>query len=357
MTRQLPLLADSQAALETCGYCPKLCRGACPVSDAEPRESLTPWGKMTMAWLAQRGDVPADRENSRVTWACSGCHACQSWCEHSNPVFETLLKARADASAVGAAPESVKQALAKQAHRARLNRERVDQLARELALPQRSKQVLLVGCAYWLEFPDVARNLVLAVRKLIGDFTLIDECCGAVRAYAGDRLGRDVAAARMAKKLSGVERVIVHDPGCAMHLASYSVETVVALADRERAALGTLAAATTARPMRWHDPCQLGRGLGLFDEPRRVLTKLLGRAPDEFRASREQALCSGGGGLLPVTYPEISGRMAERRLAEHESSGGGTVVTACATSLRRFRRSGAEAIDLASLLFDGVDDS
>src|SRR5690242_20582094 len=96
MTMHLPLLDEQTAALETCGYCPKLCRAACPVSDAEPRDSLTPWGKMSMAWLAQRGDVEADSDLAATAWACTGCYACRERCDHRNEVAHTLGMARAD---------------------------------------------------------------------------------------------------------------------------------------------------------------------------------------------------------------------------------------------------------------------
>jgi Fe-S oxidoreductase len=139
-----------------------------------------------------------------------------------------------------------------------------------------------------------------------------------------------------------------------MQLSEYPVETVIALAHRERSALRELAGPLKVKPMRWHDPCQLGRGLGLFDEPRSVLRALLGRAPEEFRARGEEARCSGGGALLPVSHPDVSRRIAEQRVNEHESAGGGTIVTGCASSMRRFRRSGAAVVDIADLLAEGV---
>ena len=357
MSRRLPVLAAREAALQTCGYCPKLCRGACPVSEAEPSESLTPWGKMTMAWLTERGDVQPAVDNAELSWACSGCHACQGWCEHDNPVFETLLSARAEAFARGVAPEAARRVAADHGRRARLTRERVQALSKQLELPSRADQALLVGCAYWLEFPDMAHQVVRAVQKLVGAFSLVDECCGAVLVYAGDRLGQEVAAQRIQNKLAGVERLIVHDPGCAMQLAGYPVQSFVKLADHERSALAELPQRSATEPTRWHDPCQLGRGLGQFDEPRRVLKRLLGRVPDEFRARREDSVCSGGGALLPLSYPSVSDTMALRRVREHESQGGGTIVTACAASLRRFRRSGARAVDIATLIAEGVESS
>src|SRR5439155_8598254 len=65
---RLPLLDSARRALENCGYCPKLCRSTCPVSNVEAREALIPWAKMSYAWLSARGDLPADRDIARTSW-------------------------------------------------------------------------------------------------------------------------------------------------------------------------------------------------------------------------------------------------------------------------------------------------
>jgi dimethylglycine catabolism B len=64
--RRLPTLAPLKDTLEKCVFCPKLCRSACPVSNAEPRETITPWGKMSMAYFAARGDVPLEESFARA---------------------------------------------------------------------------------------------------------------------------------------------------------------------------------------------------------------------------------------------------------------------------------------------------
>src|SRR5690606_21614357 len=51
---KLPLLAAHDEALQKCVYCPKLCRTACPVSNVEATETVTPWGKMSLAYFAAR---------------------------------------------------------------------------------------------------------------------------------------------------------------------------------------------------------------------------------------------------------------------------------------------------------------
>jgi Fe-S oxidoreductase len=122
---------------------------------------------------------------------------------------------------------------------------------------------------------------------------------------------------------------------------------LVDLAARERTRLAALAEAPS---FRWHDPCQLGRGLGRYDEPRAVLARLAGHAPLEFQRARREAECSGGGGLLPATRPESAQAIAAARVGEHRTLGGGVLVTGCAQSLHRFRRAGEPAQDIVSLI-------
>jgi hypothetical protein len=53
---------------------------------------------------------------------------------------------------------------------------------------------------------------------------------------------------------------------------------------------------------------------------------------------------------LPLTRPETSADIAAERIVEHQGAGGGTLVTACGESLRRFVASGEPAMDLMSLV-------
>lgn len=114
----------------------------------------------------------------------------------------------------------------------------------------------------------------------------------------------------------------------------------------------------------WHDPCYLGRlggvfvpwegeikkvhGLpiyeperplnygsgGVFDQPRTVLTKLLGRAPMEFERRREYAFSAGDGGQAAAVNPQFSRATAERRLQEAQTLGIRTIVTECPHAYR-----------------------
>jgi Fe-S oxidoreductase len=130
-----------------------------------------------------------------------------------------------------------------------------------------------------------------------------------------------------------------------------NVELLVEIAARELASLSHVprkvdagagaAAGAGAGTVRWHDPCQLGRGLGVYEAPRAVLTRALGEPPGELHDAREHAPCSGAGGLLPSTMPDVARAIADARLEAHARAGGGRIVTACASSLLALRKRAA----------------
>jgi Fe-S oxidoreductase len=231
---------------------------------------------------------------------------------------------------------------------------------------------LLVGCGYLRAAQREARDALDAAVALTGEpVALVEACCGLPLRLAGDKEGFARHAASVASTLAKHARVLVVDPGCALalkqrypevHAAPHApVELLVELGASALARMkhvpheagiardGTRA---TNLAVRWHDPCQLGRGLGIYEAPRAILGRALGRAPDEFHARRERAACSGAGGLLPSTMPEIARGIARARLAEHAGAGGGRVVTACASSLIALRK--RAAADSSSVAVDDL---
>jgi Fe-S oxidoreductase len=353
----LPLLVPHQDALEKCVYCPKLSRAACPVSNVEASETVTPWGKMSMAYFAARKDVPIDQVHADPAWACLACYACRECCDHRNDVAETLLDARAEFFARSAAPEAAVRAAERFPERAEQASRAMTAIAADVQSDDPSATTVLVGCAYARNFPAVARDALLATQALVGGpVRAARACCGLPLLHAGDRPGFIAAARAFAEDVARSPRLVVVDPGCARALfvdyprLGVAIEAPELFIDLAAGALDRLAVLPGLDDVRWHDPCQLGRGLDRYDAPRAVLERIAGRPPSEFQRCREQAECSGAGGLLPATRPETSRAIAEARIGEHQRLGGGTLVTACAQSLRRFRTSGELAVDLTQLV-------
>jgi dimethylglycine catabolism B len=346
--RALPLLEPRRAELEKCVFCPKLCRSACPVSNAEPRETITPWGKMSAAWMAAHGDTPCNGSHAAPAWACTGCFACREACDHRNPVTEVLLDARDALVRAGSAPEGAKRVLARFARHDAETRASARELAMHEGCDARATTALLVGCGYLRAAPREARDAVEAATRIAGGkVAVVEACCGLPLRLAGDARGFARHASTTATELARFRRVIVVDAGCALTLRQRfpeagvdvptRVELLVEAAARVLSELSPVRR-DTDEPVRWHDPCQLGRGLGIYDAPRAILSRALGRAPDELEDRREYGVCSGAGGLLPSTMPETARDIADARLEAHKLAGGGRIVTACASSLIALRK-------------------
>jgi Fe-S oxidoreductase len=360
--KRLPQLEPRKATFERCVFCPKLCRSACPVSNADPRETVTPWGKMSMSYFVANESVASAETFAAPAWACTGCFGCRESCDHKNDVAGTLFDSRSAFVTEGVAPASARRVLDRFTATSAVLGKNARELSVLAEVSSDASTAVLVGCAYAKQAPDVARSAVRSVAKLTGtSVSVVEVCCGAPLLHAGDQQRFRQQGEIFAQAVKNKERVIAIDAGCASTLRLYHshgrTEHFVELAARELGAIGRSTKAVGPGPIRWHDPCQLGRGLGLYEAPRAVLARALGRAPDEFERRREDARCSGAGGLLPITMPEVSKGIAKQRIDDHERSGGGTIVTGCASSKRRFEKEGARTVDLVTIVADalGID--
>ena len=75
----------------------------------------------------------------------------------------------------------------------------------------------------------------------------------------------------------------------------------------------------------YHDSCSALRELGIKSQPRKLLASVSGLQLDEMQGTD---ICCGFGGTFCVKYPEISGRMAEDKVASVEASGADTLLSA-----------------------------
>jgi len=340
--RRLAMLDERRVALETCGYCPKLCRTACPVSNTEASEALIPWGKMAITWYAARGDLTPDHETAKLPWACTGCFGCRERCEHQNPVAETLRSARAAYRERGFQPPGAAAAEERRRERAA----RLADRARGLSAHD-SGTALLLGCGYLGGSGHEAEDAVRVARALLGPLTVLTGCCGLLPREAGESARADEERSALLAKAAG-KRLVTVDAGCTLELRNAGALSLIEVAAERLDHFEPRLAKDGV--FRFHDPCRLSRGLRLTREPRMILTRALGGEPAEFEQHGAGTVCSGAGGLLPFTMRRTARTMARARLAEHERLGGGTIVTGCAASLGWLRAQGAPVVDLVSVM-------
>ncbi len=163
-------------------------------------------------------------------------------------------------------------------------------------------------------------------------------------------------AADLAGRLGSAQTIVVADPHCARWLRVDQADPrVVHLAVFLAGLLDRVDRARPEQPpvrVAWHDPCWLGRGMGVYDEPRAVLAAA-GAQLVEPAHRRDHARCTGGGMGYPETDPggaeEILAGCADA-LRDALSGADGAVVTACPTAAARLRDAGLDAHDLAGWL-------
>ncbi|HET91695.1 MAG TPA: (Fe-S)-binding protein [Chloroflexi bacterium] len=84
----------------------------------------------------------------------------------------------------------------------------------------------------------------------------------------------------------------------------------------------------------YHDPCDLGRKGGIYDEPREILRRVPGFQFVEMQQSREHALCCGGGGDLETFDPDLVEEVSARRIQQAAEIDATVLVSACPQCVR-----------------------
>src|SRR5215475_12999987 len=286
--------------LDYCTFCPKMCRHACPVSTASGRETYIPQVKMDRLNQLRLGHAGWTAEASDPLWACTGCRHCTMYCLHGNEPGLVLFTGRAVAVARGVSHP----ALAGYSERFRAREQR---LSAQLAVMFEPRLATAGEIGYW---PG----------------------CDAI-----DKSASDIAAALALFELRA------QYPAEGINLRT----EIVSLADLLAPAAANLACPVTRRSVYYHDPCYHARYNGVVEQPRRALSQLAELR--ELAWNRTDTECCGAGGLLPKTMPAIADQMARRRLAEVQSTGGGMVVTSCASCAFLLQRNAPPSVEVANL--------
>jgi Fe-S oxidoreductase len=215
------------------------------------------------------------------------------------------------------------------------------------------------GCTALAQEPGIVADAIAGAEAAglpLAVGPLASRCCGYPLYAAGHLAAFRAHAASFAEAARGLPSIVVGDPGCAYTLAKLYPEAGVELPEVKLwvdEVARRLAEAPRGLPQKlevaYHDPCHLGRGLGRYEAPRAILQHALGGAPfAEAHESRQDAGCSGGGGVLLRTHPETAVEIARR---QGEALGEGTtVVTACPAAKRMFEKAGRKALALETVL-------
>lgn len=323
-------------------------------------------GKMEIARCLTLFEIEPDERMKHILYTCMLCGSCQEQCfpvKELHPLrVNELLRERAVLEGWGPLPEhqELLRNIEEHDNIYGLPRDKRADWAKGLnlknALESQTETVLFAGCTYASDEKLHPRiRAVAEVMKAGGvDFGILGEeeiCCGSPLLLLGDRDYFETLATANIEKMekAGITSIITP---CAHGYAVFKEEYTLAreLEVRHVAEVAAhLITEGTLTPKKkvgiraaYHDPCRLGRRLGVYDAPREVLEAIPGLELLEFPRTRNNALCCGGGGMVPFAFPEYSTWVASERLFEAESIGAEAIITACPFCVQTLEKAAAE---------------
>jgi Fe-S oxidoreductase len=224
--------------------------------------------------------------------------------------------------------------------------------------------LLFAGCsADRASGNGAARALAGIMQKTREDFAILgsdEKCCGLYAFDLGFRREYDrLRRANLDTVVSaGVEKVVVACGSChriwreyategeARFQALHGVEYVNQLIESGRLKFSK----SVDKKICYHDSCHLGRGAGVYDAPRNILSAIPGVEIIEMERNRRWSWCCGGGGGVPEADPELAQWSASDRMREAAATGAQVMLTTSALCQRSFANASPQLLPVQDLL-------
>lgn len=140
---------------------------------------------------------------------------------------------------------------------------------------------------------------------------------------------------------------------------SYSItQFILRLIKEGRLKLGPVKLKVT-----YHDPCDLGRKPGIYDDPREIIRSVPEIEFVEMPYNREKSLCCGGGEDVEMIDESFPGKVGVEVLNEAKGIGAEVLITACQQCKRTFSKAAKEMkepiriLDIAELVSMSLESS
>jgi len=306
-----------------CGFC----REECPVYKVNRYETFSCRGKMLVARGLMEGLLEPSREMAEMLDRCLLCGYCQARCALKNMDIIT----------------SMRELMEKKGLSAKTHTENVLKIIKEGQLfeaqvlaKRTGKMPVYAGCLYRSR-PKEFSTILWVLEKLGLDIRLREEsCCGYIVEATGFTKEFEEAKTRCREYLERNKdrTTLTLCPTCTMTLKEkYDIPVQHAvLTVHEK--LKDPNTAKKLKPLNlratYHDPCHLGRMLGIFEEPREILKQLKIEIV-EMEHNRYFSTCCGGGGGLRAVDDRLSIEISKNRIQDAVHAGVDRIVTVCPT--------------------------
>jgi glycolate oxidase subunit GlcD len=363
-----------------CGFC----RLGCPIFAETALESRNARGHVILAYNLMTGAIEPSEELAASFYQCTTCLNCKATCPAGIEVAEIVEGARQRLVEAGYLPEvfvpmveSLKEEGNPFGELAEKRTETYPPGYEERTKgPEEVDVLLYLGCTGSYQDLYIVPSMMELMDKLGVKYAILGEeenCCGYVAHLIGDD---DTFRECMEKNVETFSKlkpktIVTTCAGCHRTLrdlysehSDFDVPVLHAVEYMDQLISEGKLKFEGDFPVKviYHDPCDIGRHMNIYEPPRNVLKAIPRLELMEFKLNRALAKCCGGGGGLKGYDGELSSTLAEKRVAEAMDLGAEVIVSACPTcksnlklaaaKLQRERRQRMKVMDITEVIAD-----
>ena len=327
-------------------------REKCPAYRWGHFESYTGRGRFFLARALVDGLTDYDAELAQRVFACTECRGCAEHCFKYLATTDIYAAMKEDLARLNLLPPALAAGLADEGglgeHHNVYQGEQEERLAwlPDFSHVDKPAEVLFfVGCTSAYARQNMALDAYNLLAQAGIDFTVLSDewCCGHPYLAGGmpDKAVSFMEHTLAAAEKLGVKQVVYNCPGCQRAFrddygkltgrpaAVESLHVVELLADRLERGEFAMARYRPKTTVAYHDPCVLGRWMGIYEAPRRLLKAIPGISLVEMPRNRRDGYCCGAGGMIRYDFGEMANLAGADRIAEATGVGAEILLSAC----------------------------
>ncbi|MEM2104668.1 MAG: (Fe-S)-binding protein [Candidatus Bathyarchaeia archaeon] len=317
----------------------------CPSYEYFKFRAFTAQGRGNLARsVFEDENFPITDDLIKIVYTCTSCGTCQLTC----PLFEPLtaiwaLREELVTERMIQPPEPLNRINENiEKYNNRFGAKKAPKILE--GVPAAGENLFFAGCTARFDKRESAIAAISILKAAGLDVACLGEhekCCGFIPGHDGYSVLLEKQAERNLDSLekAGAKQVIVSCAHCykalkidyplifgklpfeVMHFA----EVLARLIDEKKVKFRKM----VDKDITYHDPCFLGRHIGVYEEPRKVLSSIPGIRLVEMDRNRKWAWCCGSGAKITSScYPEFAEAVTRERLEEGKKAAD-IIVTAC----------------------------
>jgi heterodisulfide reductase subunit D len=293
------------------------------------------------------GDLEWNEDLKDPIFACTTCGACMDSCQapHADYIVD-MIEALRELSVRHIGPAKNQEFLVSRCEEScnpygEPNSDN-QELKKKYELPDKAEWVYYIGCTSNYRQQNLRDSTIRFLKRVGTDFTLIDEhCCTSPMIRTGQiDICKDYMNYNIAQVMNtGAKNVITSCAGCYKTLKKdferfgeeydfevfHTIELLKQLLDKGKIKFKS----EYKKTVTYHDPCHLGRHMGIYEIPREIYKKIPGLILVEMKRNRNFAWCCGAGGGVKIGYPEWAVEISKERVEEAKKTGATVLSSTC----------------------------